>query len=528
MRRSRLFRGKLRYLMLALSGTLVVATAACGDNNNNNQPRDTGRADAGTDAGDVGDVGPGADAGDVGGDAFTGAGALLQLIHESPDPNAQTVDVYVNGQLVANDLKYRSATAFTQVPAGSDLSVSVAPANSTSASDAVAQLGPISLSKGKTYVGIINGVLDSTVLPASATESGNDTQLKLSVLDNARTQSASSGADQSIFFQAVPDAPVLDIVADRTDTVVSNLGYRQFSDYVDFSSGAIHTLDALRARSQKRIDSFQTQQISGGAASVVVASGFIANPTNLPDFRLMAYSPKGGAGTELTQAARLQVVHDSPDPAVDTVDVYVDGELIADNLQYQKATPFLTFPAETSLDVGIAPSNSSSASDAVLSASPTLGSGGSYMAVASGVTDPAKFAPNPAGADTSLSLPIAIVREMAIQDNKVDFKAFHGVINVGPIDILTGAGKTTLVNDLGYGQFTNELHQIDPSIYTLQVVTANQAATPLGTFQVNASQGGSVLHLVASGLANATGGQPPFSLLRVQPDGTVTVLKPSP
>ena len=54
--------------------------------------------------------------------------ASLQIIHNSPDPAVDTVDVFVNGESFLTDVAFRSATAFTQVPAGVELSIEIAPA----------------------------------------------------------------------------------------------------------------------------------------------------------------------------------------------------------------------------------------------------------------------------------------------------------------------------------------------------------------------------------------------------------------
>lgn len=518
----RVYRRRMGVWLVALASAVTLAATGCGDDNNNGK-RDGGRTDAG-DAGDVGDVGDAGpmDAGDAGpmdaGDTGPGGpGALLQVIHESPDPAAQMVDVYVNGELFIDDFTYRTATPFTQVPAGVDLSIQVAPSDSTSAADSIATLGPINLNQGGSYVGIVNGLVDPSVVPGA--DLGSSAALNLAVLDNARTQSSGDQMNEAVWFNAVADAGAVDISADRGAEVIDKIAYGQFSDYGSLSDG-IHPLDILRSTSQRRLDSFQTRDLSGGPPVVAVVSGVLTDDPALPDFRIYTYGPDGGPGTRLLQAGRLQVMHNSPDPALSAVDVYVDGEKIADNVTFQQATPFLSFPSEMPLEIALAPGDSSSANDAVKTFDRTLGEGGSYLAPAIGYLNPSDQA-------MRLRLPTGITRELALQGDKVEFKAFHGVPDAPPIDIVTAAGKVTLVDDLAYSQFS-QFVSVDPGNYILNVTTADQSQT-LQTLPVDLSQaGGSAFNLVASGLLDPPAGGPSFAILQVLPDGTVTVLKPSP
>ena len=82
----------------------------------------------------------------------------LQVIHNSPTPN---VDIYVNGDLLLDNFVYRTATPFIDVPAGVDLTVGVAPANSSSANDAIANFD-YNLADGGTYVIIASGIVGGT------------------------------------------------------------------------------------------------------------------------------------------------------------------------------------------------------------------------------------------------------------------------------------------------------------------------------------------------------------------------------
>ena len=62
----------------------------------------------------------------------------VQVIHNSADMAASTLDVYLNGGLLIDDFEFRTASAFIDAPANVEATVAVAPANSSSANDAIA------------------------------------------------------------------------------------------------------------------------------------------------------------------------------------------------------------------------------------------------------------------------------------------------------------------------------------------------------------------------------------------------------
>ncbi len=62
----------------------------------------------------------------------------LQVIHNAADVAAENVDIYLNGTLLLNDFAFRTATPFIDAPANVDLNIGIAPANSTSVDDTLA------------------------------------------------------------------------------------------------------------------------------------------------------------------------------------------------------------------------------------------------------------------------------------------------------------------------------------------------------------------------------------------------------
>ncbi len=62
----------------------------------------------------------------------------LQVIHNSADVAAENVDIYLNGDLLLDDFAFRTATPFIDAPADVELNIGVAPGNSSSVDDTLA------------------------------------------------------------------------------------------------------------------------------------------------------------------------------------------------------------------------------------------------------------------------------------------------------------------------------------------------------------------------------------------------------
>ena len=116
----------------------------------------------------------------------TSGRALVQVIHNSPDPAAAVVDIYVNGNLALNDVAFRQATPFVDAPANRDLTLAVAPGTSTSAADAI-YTKTVRLSEGMQVQVVAQGVLDPSMF--SPNPSGQSTAFELLVVPEARVMS---------------------------------------------------------------------------------------------------------------------------------------------------------------------------------------------------------------------------------------------------------------------------------------------------------------------------------------------------
>ncbi|MBL7965220.1 MAG: DUF4397 domain-containing protein [Flavobacteriales bacterium] len=233
-------------------------------------------------------------------------------------------------------------------------------------------------------------------------------------------------------------------------------------------------------------------------------------------------------GAAAAQNAELQVIHNCADLAAAEVDVYVNGTLALDDFAFRTATPFLTLPAGVPLNIGIAPSTSTSVVDVIAPFTVTLADGEKYIAVASGIVSPTGY--NPAPAFNLEIFPQARTAASGGSGN-TDVLVFHGSTDAPTVDVFESAVvETTIVDDLSYADFAGylELPTLD---FTIQVRTADNStivaayAAPLQTLGL----GGAALAVVASGFLDPSvnSGGPAFGLYVALPAGGALIPLPS-
>jgi len=413
-----------------------------------------------------------------------------QIIHNAASP---TVDVYANGQPLLNDFIYRSATPFVDVPAGIPVEIAVAPENSTSAADAVATFNVV-FDESKKYVITASGIVGSTVTPFT-----------LLVNDAAQTESADPTKVSVAVLHGSTDAPAVDVDAVFVaNDAVKNLAYGEYTDYLALDP-VKHDL-AVRATGNADVLASYRADLSAlaGSAATVFASGTLSGT---PAFGLFAALTDGTVlELPLTPTARVQVIHNSPDP---TVDVYAGSTRLLDDFKFRTATPFVTLPADRDIAFGVAGENSASAADALATFPVSFEEGKTYAVFAHGIVG---------NAATPFTLLADAAREAAAAPAKVEFAILHGAPGAPPVEIDLRLGTSPVLSlDLTYGQFSNYL-AANPANYFIRVKVAG-TNTVVGTFIADLSTlGGAAARVFASGIV---GGTPAFGLFAALPDGTV-------
>ncbi|MGB3541439.1 DUF4397 domain-containing protein [Rubrivirga sp.] len=450
----------------------------------------------------------------------------LQVIHNAPDPSASTVDVYVNGDLTLDDFEFRTATLFLDLPSDTDLEVAVAPGTSASVADALAAQ-TFNLPTGA-YQLIASGVLDADDFADNP--SGTDIGFQLLAGTNALEVGGSTEAAAVRVVHGSPDAPAVDVRIANVDgpPLVDDASYTDITGYLALPT-LIAVLDVTTADGAATVASFEVDLTgAGGAAVTVLASGFLTPGDNQdgPGFGLLAVFADGT--TALLEApssiARLQVIHNAADPAASTVDVYVNGDILLDDFAFRTASPFIDVPADTDLEVAIAPGTSSSAGDAVFTQTYSLPDGSTTQLIANGVLSPGDFEANPDGVDTAFELLVGgDAQEASNGDTRVAIRVVHGSTDAPTVDVRTGG--SVLVDDATYTDVTGYL-EVEPDTYQLDVTTADGTTTAASFIADLSAAGGGAVMVLASGFLSPDNDQngPAFGLLAVFPDGTAALL----
>lgn len=128
--------------------------------------------------------------------------ARVQVIHNSADLAAATVDVYVNETLLLDNFAFRTASPFVDAPAGTPITLSVAPASSTSSADSIFSVD-VTLEDGGKYIVIANGIVSTSGYAPSQ-------PFNLFVYPMAREEATQAANTDVLVFHGATDAPTLD------------------------------------------------------------------------------------------------------------------------------------------------------------------------------------------------------------------------------------------------------------------------------------------------------------------------------
>lgn len=454
--------------------------------------------------------------------------ARVQVIHNAADPAAAVVDVYGNSDPLIPDFAFRTATPFIDVPAGVDITIGIAPGTSTSVNDTIPGLSTtVNLTAGQTYVVIANGV----TAPGSFATNPDGRPINFGLfLKTTVRESATDGSNVDFFvLHGATDAPTVDVIPQSSAApLVDNAAYGDITGYLSVPASQYFLNITPGSDNSTIVASYNVDLSSlGGGSAVVFASGFLdpAANQNGEAFGIYAALANGTVvAFPLNTNARVQVIHNSADPAAAVVDVYGNSNPLIPDFAFRTATPFIDVPAGVDVTIGIAPGTSTSVNDTIpgLSTTVNLTAGQSYVVIANGVTAPASFAVNPDGRPTSFALYVKpAVREAGTDGGNVDFFAFHGATDAPTVDVIA-RGVATLVDDAAYGDFTGYL-SVPAALYTLDVTPA--AGSPVvASFAADLSTlGGGSAVVFASGFLDPTTNQngEAFGLFAALANGTV-------
>ncbi len=452
--------------------------------------------------------------------------ARVQIVHNAADPALSVVDVYLSGTRILDDLTFRSATPFLDVPADMPVNLGIAPGNSGSVADTIKNFN-VTFDQGGTYIGFATGVLNtSQFLP---NPDGEDISFTIFGQDTAREQALTPGLVDLFVMHGITDVPAIDIYPRNGNILFNNVTYGEVTGYVSLTPD-LYLLDVTDSTGTEILASFSANLTTlADSAVAIFASGFGEPDSNQngpsPGLFLLQANGTVSALPEIPNFARVQLIHNSPDPALDTVDVYLEDSLLVDNFVFRQATPFFSIPAGQTLYVGFAPANSTSSSDTILAFPAEFPPNAILIGTAIGVLDPGNFVPNPNGLDITFNIiGPEQGRDVSLTAGEVEFYVVHGAPDAPAVDV-AARNVGTLFQNLLYGEVT-EYVNVTPGNYIIDLYDST-GTTQLAAFTADLSGlADSALTVFASGFLDTVGNQngPSFGLFAALANGTVIQL----
>lgn len=454
--------------------------------------------------------------------------ANVQIIHNSPAASLPVADVYINGDRILNNIGYKQASAYIDLPANLDINMGIGYGASNSVADTFRNF-PLNLPEGN-FVLMMGGVIN----PANyvANPDGKSIAFQLIRKNETRITASVPGNVDVTAIHGSTDGYNLDMIG-TIGNLADNLSFGDTTGYLSVAPST-YVIDVTEGANQSNIYESYVADLNPytNTGVTIFAAGFMdtlaVNQTTNPFGLYMATT----AGNVIKlpiytgQVAKVQLIHNAADPAAAQVDVYINGTLVHDNFSYHSATPFGDLGAALQTNIGIAPANSASVLDTVKNIQLTFDAAKNYAVVISGVIDAGTFSPNPNGFDITLAaILINDARQVGIDPAKLDVNVMHGVTDAAGVDVLPRS-FSVLVNDIKYGSFSG-YNSLDTARYILDITPENNNSTIIKSFEADVTaMGGQAVIILASGFIDNTapGQSEPLGLWMVYPNGTVVPL----
>jgi hypothetical protein len=387
----------------------------------------------------------------------------------------------------------------------------------------------VDLMDGVSYTVVANGVVNTGDFDDGGT--GNALAFGLDLATGARSSVATTDGDVEIrAVHGSPDAPTVDIRA-NSGPFVDDASYGDITGYLGAPATQV-TLDVTPFNGTGALVSFDVDLAPlADEPLTVLASGFFDPDNQSPDvvapFTLIAVTATGDV-IDLG-AARAQIIHNAPDPAAETVDIYIDGALLPalDDFSFRSATPFIDLDSGAR-SIAVAPGTSTSVGDAIATFELEVAANASLVIIASGVLDDTNFEANPDGEDIDFELLVEPdIRETPNTAGNAEFIVVHGSPDAPTVDARVPSGPT-LADSESYTSIT-DYRSVATGTYPVRV-TNDLGNVTFATFTAPLTASGTAVVLASGFLTpynDPVGGtetEPAFGLLAVFANGDAVLL----
>ncbi|HLP49336.1 MAG TPA: T9SS type A sorting domain-containing protein [Chitinophagales bacterium] len=461
--------------------------------------------------------------------AFAGGNAFVQIIHNSPDPLVANVDLWIDGgfgqQLLESNFAYLEATTYRNINSSSFFKVYLKTPGSSANDVAIDSITTATLTTGY-YQLIISGVKGTGY---AANPNGRPTGLQLGRLDGSRTTGTAAPLVDVIAFHGVTDAPGIDVrVRSGGPLLVNNLKFGDYAPSYLQVPATWYQLEVIVEDSSAVVNTWIANVSAlAGQAATVFASGFLTPSANNngPGIGLYAALANGTViPLPVRKTANVQLIHNAADPALDTINVYVNTALGFPKLPFRGATPFIPITADFPIQLGIVSKTGTSWADTVKTWTFFFEPDSNYVAMATGVVNPANFAANPDAVATNLDI---VVKQGAVIANgsgtNVSFNFANGVTDVYGLDARIRSNGPLLFNNVAFKDAESYL-QAPAYYYAWELLKQDSSLAVINAWILNlSSYAGSGIYIFSSGFLtpSANGNGPALDLFGALPSGQV-------
>lgn len=232
---------------------------------------------------------------------FDNKTSTIQIVNNSYDPALQYIDLYIGSSLRANDLEFRSATAYLPIGTAVENTIGIAAGSSTSAMDTLTSIR-LTTSSDDQHQLIVNGATQTNLVPFQP----------LDILKTNTRNTAALGYNVDVkLANGSPDLPIADLVEFDliNEAIFTDLGYGEISTYKSVIPralrlnllGGIDTVKTYSPDLSSRASEAQTWVISG----LVDTSNF--NTTY--KIGIWVVKPEGGRLSELAQTTSIPKIN---------------------------------------------------------------------------------------------------------------------------------------------------------------------------------------------------------------------------
>lgn len=392
--------------------------------------------------------------------------ARVQVINNTGDAMLQLLDVYMNGNLVVDDLAFRNSSMFFDVNISGPVEIGIGLNTSLTINDTFYSQ-TANLVASSIYIIVLNGI-ESTSGYSPATP------FSAHIYNMGRESATNPINTDLIFMHGATDYGIVD-VRGNLDIYANDISYGNFSNYNEIFTNdmKIRLTNTIGNVINQTYDAPLSSLGMGNLAGVVCFSGFVntANNSNGPSMGLWLASSNGGPLTELPitdheALARVQLIHNSADTTADTVDVYYMGEKVLDDFAYLTATPYMDVYGNTPSIVAVAPANSTSINDTFYSTTITFDSAKTYSIVAHGIESDTNYKPLVPFMLSSYNN----AKEVSASPTTTEILAMHGSTDAPTIDIVQATN--TLFNNINYSFFSNGYASLNTQNYIFDLTDA--------------------------------------------------------